>query len=98
MRLSTASAAGTAMDRLSGGPKSLIHTSNSPNPHGCLRLSHIAAQQTTLEEHPWMGAFLRAPVGLWSVVCGGRLRFFRDGEQVVFSHLHERRSDAKSTP
>jgi hypothetical protein len=45
-----------------------------------------------------MVAFLRAPVGLWGVVCGGRMRFFRDGDAVVFSHLHERRADAKSTP
>ena len=42
----------------------------------------------------WMAAHLRAPVGLWGVVCGGRIRLKRDGARVVFTHARERRADA----
>lgn len=40
----------------------------------------------------YMAAHFRAPVGLWGVVCGGRIRLLRDGARVVFMHLHERRA------
>lgn len=38
-----------------------------------------------------MAAHLRAPCGLWRVVCGRcGPRNLRDGSRVVFSHLWER--------
>jgi hypothetical protein len=43
---------------------------------------------------PYMAAHLRAPVGLWAVICDGRIVLHRDGAKVVFEHLHERRADA----
>lgn len=46
----------------------------------------------------YMACLLKTPVGLWGVVCGGQIRLLRDGDRIVFRHLHERRSDAaKST-
>jgi hypothetical protein len=42
---------------------------------------------------PYMAMHLRHPVGLWGVICGGaRIRLLRDGDKVVFSHIHERRA------
>lgn len=43
----------------------------------------------------YMAMHLRQPVGLWGVINGGRIRLLRDGSKVVFSHLHQRRADAK---
>lgn len=40
---------------------------------------------------PYIPAHLRAPCGLWFIVCQGRTRTLRDGASVVFSHLWERK-------
>ena len=54
---------------------------------GCEQMSRV-----------YMAAHFKAPVGLWGVICEARIRLLRDGCQVVFTHLHERRADAaKST-
>ena len=40
----------------------------------------------------YAAAHLRAPCGLWRIVCGCPAgRTLRDGDKVVFSHLVERR-------
>ena len=41
----------------------------------------------------YMVAHLRAPVGLWGVVCGARIRLLRDGARVCFTHMAERRAE-----
>ena len=71
------------------GALTLIHRNNCSNPIG-MRVSRDS-------DPVWMAAHLRAPVGLWGAVCGPRIKLFRDGEKIVFRHLHERRADGTNT-
>ena len=81
-----------ACDALTRGAESaltLIHRNISPKSIG-MRVSRDF-------DPILMAAHLRAPVGLWGVICGLQIHLFRDGADTIFCHLDQRRADGANT-